>query len=850
MGYTLATKREIYPRIIMANKERRQKIKRTVVSRLKKQRLDDPNIFLTPKRIDIAAKTIFARAYLEKNSSTWPEYVYKEHIRAFNNFYEKSPVKMDFNDFKSSFVETIDSVKHDDNWKHIAPVFRTGSYLVNGAHRVAASIVLNDKVNTIIPDEIYQDNYNYDFFKRSKKGIPGIDEDVLDSMTIEYVSLKKKNIFVAVVFPAAEGLRDEAYRHLSQLGEIVNMKTFKHDEFIGKEVIKQLYFNSKNDEWNYGLDFDSANYKAALCFDGVGDLQVYVIEANLEESSRIKEKQYLRSLWKKDKHSIHITDSMDEANRVVRMFFNENSRKILKLNREYEFSSKKIHDLFYSYIELLPDNILERENIAIEGSAVLDLLNIRNGNDIDYITRDESINIVSSDIEKHGLEENKYHSYGLDEILTNPKHFFYYKGYKFIDPTTLLNYKKNRIKATDDPKDRHDIELIANFLDSQGYARGFGTEALVSVIIPVYNTPIEYLRESLEDIRNQSHKHLEIIIIDDGSNPEIGNYIAEYIAKITGKDKRWKLHRQDNKGLAGARNAGYRIATGKYIQFLDSDDRFDEHLIATAVKKAEASGADVVIENFKIKDIPTGREGVALHSHTLPTKDTFTLMDLPKSRLDTIPYNVWSKLFRKSFLDEHKITHDEELLRAEDVLFSCSALVQARKLVFVAHPLVTYLENIPTSNTQTNDTYPAISITSWSKLRDYLILNKLYDTYRSDYELAMMGSLQWHYEKMNSKEGRVKLSKAAVNFFREIDVLELHDFRITATLTVENPGMLTFFKDEREQIRRLNKLITAAQSEITALESKLAHLEQPGVKLASRKLAGAAKRKVRRKLSS
>ena len=328
-------------------KNRKLTIKRRLIAKLHRQTLYDPRDFLSPRRIDMVAKTVFARAHLEGNTSLWPEEVYKEHLRAFNNFYEEEPEKKGYKAFRDSFLRTIDGIRNDDSWKHKAPIIKDDKFLLNGSHRAAASLVLNDMVNAVSATNIHSHNWNYDFFSSDRGDIKGIRDDVLDYMTIEYVTLKPKNIFAVIIFPAAEGYRQEAYEHLSSLGEIVNMKSFKHDEFIGKEVVKQLYFDSQNDAWNYGNNFDGAKNKAAGCFAGMGDLQVYILESDMDEPKRIKEKQYLRDLWKKDKHSIHITDTIEEANRVARMFFNKNSREFMKIDREREFSSDKMYNLFY-----------------------------------------------------------------------------------------------------------------------------------------------------------------------------------------------------------------------------------------------------------------------------------------------------------------------------------------------------------------------------------------------------------------------------------------------------------------------------------------------------------------------
>jgi glycosyltransferase involved in cell wall biosynthesis len=99
-------------------------------------------------------------------------------------------------------------------------------------------------------------------------------------------------------------------------------------------------------------------------------------------------------------------------------------------------------------------------------------------------------------------------------------------------------------------------------------------EALVSIIIPVYNTE-KYLAETIESAKNQTWPNKEIIIVDDGSTDNSLEIAKAYQnAAIT-------IISQTNKGASAARNKGLIHATGKYIQFLDADDLLDPDKIAS-----------------------------------------------------------------------------------------------------------------------------------------------------------------------------------------------------------------------------------------------------------------------------
>lgn len=87
----------------------------------------------------------------------------------------------------------------------------------------------------------------------------------------------------------------------------------------------------------------------------------------------------------------------------------------------------------------------------------------------------------------------------------------------------------------------------------------------VSVVIPLYQTE-QFIAETLRSVLAQSFSDFEIVVIDDESS-DAGPDIARAVG-----DPRLRVIRQENRGLAGARNSGLRNALGQYIAFLDADD--------------------------------------------------------------------------------------------------------------------------------------------------------------------------------------------------------------------------------------------------------------------------------------
>ena len=116
---------------------------------------------------------------------------------------------------------------------------------------------------------------------------------------------------------------------------------------------------------------------------------------------------------------------------------------------------------------------------------------------------------------------------------------------------------------------------IQHFLQNKHKTKE-SNEIIISLIIAVFNDE-KYLKECLDSAINQTLKNIEIICINDGSTDNSLNILKEYEVK----DKRIIIIDQKNQGLASSRNNALKIAKGKYVVFLDSDD----YLVDDALEK-------------------------------------------------------------------------------------------------------------------------------------------------------------------------------------------------------------------------------------------------------------------------
>lgn len=178
-------------------------------------------------------------------------------------------------------------------------------------------------------------------------------------------------------------------------------------------------------------------------------------------------------------------------------------------------------------------------------------------------------------------------------------------------------------------------------------------ENLVSIIIPVYNVE-KYINKCLDSVLEQDYKHIEIVVINDGSTDRSVEIVKEYT------DERIVLLNKVNGGLSSARNYGVKYCTGDYVFFLDSDDWIEKNTISLLVDKMQ-SGIDIVQGSIR-RVMVDGYKEVLLQEEVLNKN----ILDeyFKKDKLNTV---VWNKLYRKNIVKQ--IPFYEGYVN-EDVIFT------------------------------------------------------------------------------------------------------------------------------------------------------------------------------------
>lgn len=111
----------------------------------------------------------------------------------------------------------------------------------------------------------------------------------------------------------------------------------------------------------------------------------------------------------------------------------------------------------------------------------------------------------------------------------------------------------------------------------QDTLKGFSSRPLISVVMPVYNTPRSWLIKAIESVQNQIYPHWELCISDNASeNPDVRRTLEEYVAL----DSRIHVsYRETNGGISANSNSALSLATGEFVALMDSDDELPEHAL-------------------------------------------------------------------------------------------------------------------------------------------------------------------------------------------------------------------------------------------------------------------------------
>ena len=273
----------------------------------------------------------------------------------------------------------------------------------------------------------------------------------------------------------------------------------------------------------------------------------------------------------------------------------------------------------------------------------------------------------------------------------------------------------------------------------------------VSIITPVYNSE-KFIAEAIESVIYQDHfLDFELICIDDGSTDNSLKIINTY-KKI---DNRIILLQQKHRNAGAARNLGLNYANGKYITFLDSDDKIDMNILNKAIKKIEYYKADCLMccgVEITEKGKEKGRSDYCLRNLGFEYKDIISPIELDYYMFDAFGGVPWGKIFNRNFIIKNKINF-LDINRSEDFYFVQLAIARSKKISTLNLPLIKKRFN--SYGLENNkDRFPYSFIIAEKRFYHELIKRNMYEKYRNPANYASLNRIVYNYTTF--KYGRTR----------------------------------------------------------------------------------------------
>ena len=197
----------------------------------------------------------------------------------------------------------------------------------------------------------------------------------------------------------------------------------------------------------------------------------------------------------------------------------------------------------------------------------------------------------------------------------------------------------------------------------------------ITVVIPAYNIA-PWIGRSLDSLLAQSHRDLEIVVVDDGSTDEIREVLASYTEKYPNIRAIYK----ENGGVTSARLRGAAEATGDWIAFMDGDDYVEPGMYGHLLELAKLHGADIAHCGHRIC-FADGRVEFVHQGEEILCQDRIQGL---KTLLDnrTFSMSLCTKLYRRELFDGLEGWMDPGIKNNEDLLMNYYLFDRAERTVF------------------------------------------------------------------------------------------------------------------------------------------------------------------------
>lgn len=259
---------------------------------------------------------------------------------------------------------------------------------------------------------------------------------------------------------------------------------------------------------------------------------------------------------------------------------------------------------------------------------------------------------------------------------------------------------------------------------------------LLSVIVPVYNVE-KYIEECVESIwRDGKYFNIQIILVDDGSTDGSAKKCDELAKKAN-----IEVWHKKNGGLASARNFGFKKANGKFIAFVDGDDKIDSDSLEKILNYLDKNESDVTFMNLT-KFYPDGRlEDMGENIEKAHLKGSKRDIIKYLSTRQKFPASACGKIYKRDFLVENQLSFPDDGRISEDLDFAleCIGLAESYDKIEGSYYLYRQERENSITNSVSTKSFFGVSMFVSKYATDHKFATK------NDYNRYLLGFVAYEY---------------------------------------------------------------------------------------------------------
>lgn len=283
---------------------------------------------------------------------------------------------------------------------------------------------------------------------------------------------------------------------------------------------------------------------------------------------------------------------------------------------------------------------------------------------------------------------------------------------------------------------------------------------MITTIVPVYNAEKTLIR-CLDSILSQTYKHLEVIVVDDGSTDSSPKICDEYALK----NARVKVIHQENHGALKARLNALKHARGEWISFVDSDDWIEHDMYSSLLEAAQPDSEILWGEMFL--EYKEGRQKVT--SFDVRNDAEFLIRQLLRGKIQGWMCN---KLIKRELFFHKDIDMSSAHTMFEDVLWTLEMLLNSPNVTYISKPLYHYnLANDSAVTAGSPDRNLCKAKHNIGLIQQFLERRGCFDKFTDDFSVLAM-----RYKIAEANTGSIEHAKDNFSFaHRKISAYPLHN---------------------------------------------------------------------------